>query len=458
VEAFDYWLNAVKLLSGGSPVLVVLNKADQRIKEIDQGALRAKFGNIVDFYKVSALKGQGMLELARDIRANIVKLPHVGDEWPGTWTAVRQALEKKKDLRNYIDYPEYLELCRREGLEKGQAGLLSGYLHDLGVILHFQDDPVLREIVILKPEWGTNAVYAVLDTKKVQQNRGRFSLEDLREIWGRTNYPPEKHPELLQLMIRFELCFPLEGSQEYIAPELLSGEPPRFAWDGRNNLHFEYHYDFMPAGIMTRFIARNHAWIDGGCYWKNGVVLSWEASRALVTADVFSSPRKVKVATAGSDKKGMLAVVRREFARIHQTLNSPEVRQMIPCICAQCRQGEPFLFEYQRVARYHEGGMKEMICDRSLKPVPIEGLLSGVFTESEVRENRTDPEGRTVVVHGDYYEVRGGGVKPMKKKEQAVPGPWASGSFYLLSVVVLIVLLAAVGKLVTSSRQSARCS
>jgi len=95
----------------------------------------------------------------------------------GSWSVVRQLLEP--DPRKFIDYANNVELCRKEGLEKGQADLLSQYLHDLGVILHFQDDPVLRETVILKPEWGTNAVYAVLDTKKIQANRGRFSREDL---------------------------------------------------------------------------------------------------------------------------------------------------------------------------------------------------------------------------------------------------------------------------------------
>ena len=36
---------------------------------------------------------------------------------------------------------------------------LSGYLHDLGVCLHFQDDLILKNTIILKPEWGTAAVY-----------------------------------------------------------------------------------------------------------------------------------------------------------------------------------------------------------------------------------------------------------------------------------------------------------
>jgi len=58
VEGFDYWLNVLMLLTAGSPVLVVQNKADVRIKEIDHTALLAKFGNIAGFYKVSALQAR----------------------------------------------------------------------------------------------------------------------------------------------------------------------------------------------------------------------------------------------------------------------------------------------------------------------------------------------------------------------------------------------------------------
>jgi small GTP-binding protein len=51
VEGFDYWLNVVKLLRDNSPILIVLNKADERIKEIDQKGLAEKFGNIVGFHQ-----------------------------------------------------------------------------------------------------------------------------------------------------------------------------------------------------------------------------------------------------------------------------------------------------------------------------------------------------------------------------------------------------------------------
>lgn len=441
---FDYWLNVVKLLSGDSPIFIVLNKSDVRIKEIDQRSLKAKFENIVGFHKVSALTGKGIQELTREIKNAVVSLPHVGDPWPGTWDRIRRTLEG--DGRNYIDYDEYLSICREAGLQRTQADVLSTYLHDLGVILHFQDDPLLQKIVILKPEWGTNAVYAVLDTREVQNNNGKFSFKDLGRIWGHTIYPTSKHAELLQLMIRFELCFQLANSHDYIAPELLSpNKPPKIAWDARNNLQFEYHYDFMPAGVITRFIARSHELLDGNLYWRNGVALKWEGTRALVISDPLS--KKIRVALAGDDKKGLLSVIRREMAYIHKTLNNPDVRQMIPCICDECRGGEPFFFEYQRVHKHYTKGMTEIVCDKSVKRVPIAQLLAGVFSPTELLAVK--PEDKKVFYVENYYESTGEDMKPERKNYPSLKSPWVSGSFYLLAAVVLIALLAAVAKAVS---------
>lgn len=446
---FDYWLNVVRLLSGDSPIFIVLNKSNMRVKEIDQRGLKAKFENIVGFHKVSALTGQGMRELTSEIKNAVVRLPHVGDTWPGTWDSVRRTLEG--DARNYIDYDEYLSVCREAGLQRTQADVLSTYLHDLGVILHFQDDPLLQKIVILKPEWGTNAVYAVLDTREVQNNNGRFSFRDLGRIWGRTTYPPSKHAELLQLMIRFELCFQMANSQNYIAPELLSPKPPNISWDARDNLQFEYHYDFMPAGVITRFIARSHELLDGSLYWRNGVALAWEGTRALVISDPLS--KKIRIALAGDDKKGLLSVVRREMAYIHKTLNNPDVRQMLPCICDECRAGDPFFFEYQRVHRYYVKGMTEIVCDKSVEKVPIGRLLTGVFSPAELLSplavGPLKTEDKKVFYVENYYENAGDDMKSEQKSQAPIKSPWVSGSFYLLAAVVLITLLAAVGKVLS---------
>ena len=64
---------------------------------------------------------------------------------------------------------------------------LSQFLHDFGVILHFQNDKAshLYDTVILKPKWGTDAVYKILKTENnpVKDNLGKFTFDELEIIW-----------------------------------------------------------------------------------------------------------------------------------------------------------------------------------------------------------------------------------------------------------------------------------
>ncbi|MCP4344834.1 MAG: GTP-binding protein, partial [Desulfobacterales bacterium] len=159
--AFDYWLNVIKLLSGSSPTILVMNKADERIKELEQESITKKFPNVKRFYQVSALTGKGISDLRRDIREFMVQMPHIGDRLPKVWTDIRRNLENLNE--NYISYDRFREIAGKYSLNEKKADFLSDYFHDLGVFLHFRNEELLEHIVILKPEWGTNAVYNVLD-------------------------------------------------------------------------------------------------------------------------------------------------------------------------------------------------------------------------------------------------------------------------------------------------------
>ena len=62
---------------------------------------------------------------------------------------------------NFIQYNEYKLICDEEGISsESEQNTLVDFLHDLGVILHFKDIPLLNTHV-LEPEWVTNAVYKI---------------------------------------------------------------------------------------------------------------------------------------------------------------------------------------------------------------------------------------------------------------------------------------------------------
>jgi internalin A len=380
--SFDYWLNVIRLLSNNSPVIIALNKIDERFANIDEKSLKAKFKNIVAFHQVSAKTGENIKQLTSKIGTEIDSLPLIGDKLPKVWLEIRTKLESLES--NYISADQYLTICNQHGLSNKRALFLSQYFHDLGVFLHFQDDNLLRNLVFLKPEWATNAVYRILDSKGVIARDGEFDSDMLDYILD--DFERDKRPYIVTLMKKFELCFEVEKNV-FLIPELLKPERLEFDWNYTDNLRFEYHYDFMPAGIMARFIVRTRNLVYDRMFWKNGVILQRENTRALVTTDQFS--RKLFIWIQGDNSSFLLEIIRKELNDIHQSLNYPDVPEKIPCICPECiNSKDPHLFNYLFVKRIGvENNFKTVVCEVSATGVNVHKLLGFYRIESPEPDN-----------------------------------------------------------------------
>ncbi len=385
-QTFDYWLNIIKLLGKESPVIVVQNKADVRFKSIDEASIQDKFPNIRGFFTVSCKDGRGIGDLTESIRAALGQMDHLHDPMPKSWKTIRDELRQMADSTNYITRDQFVAICADHHIDEPGADVLSDYLHDLGAILHFRDDQLLENTVILKPQWATEAVYKLVDAPGIQEEKGRFHKNDLKKYWDKTTYPSAKHPQLIRLMEEFELCFPIPGSPFYIIPELLpaaaTSQIQLAAHSGDFSLRFLYLYDFMPGGIISRFIARNHALVNNQNYWKNGVELSFEDAAALLRGDRHS--RKLTVtATGGSCKNELMGIIKYELNHIHRTLNmEPDnhYKEKIPCPCPKCsaeNAKNPYRFDYPMLLRRWEKGKTTIDCRASDEEIQLSRLLRG---------------------------------------------------------------------------------
>ncbi len=314
---FYYWLNVIELLSNNSPCLIVKNEKENRHIDLDLNTLRGRFENLQESLATNLKDNRGLNAVLDSIKYHIAKLPHVGSALPKTWKRVRETLEQ--DERNYISLEEYLVICQDNGFTQLKDKLqLSGYLHDLGVCLHFQDSPLLKNTVILKPEWGTDAVYKVLDDQQVINNLGKFTTKDLDKIWSDEQYL-FKQAELLELMMRFKLCYQIPGTKDtYIAPQLLTKTKPNYNWDETDNLILRYTYEFMPKGIMTQFIVAMHQFIDQQQYvWRSGVILDKDNTLAEVIE--YYERLEIRIRVSGKRKKDLLTIITHELDKIHNS-------------------------------------------------------------------------------------------------------------------------------------------
>ncbi|NEQ41322.1 MAG: GTPase [Okeania sp. SIO3I5] len=376
---FYYWLKVVELLSDNSPLLIIKNEKQERKREINQRALQGQFTNIKEILATNLKTNRGLKEIRREIQHHTGKLPHIGSPIPKTWKKVREVLET--DVRNYISLEEYLSICEKNGFKKHQDKLqLSGYLHDLGVCLHFRDDPLLNKIVILKPEWGTAAVYKALDNPKVYDNFGKFTKDDLTKIWHEEKYV-NMHEELLQLMMKFQLCYKIPGtSQTYIAPQLLTENQPEYEWDENNNLILRYTYEFIPKGIITQFIVVMHEYIKQQKYvWKSGVILQKGVAKAEVIE--YYAKREIKIRISGQQKRDLMTITTYELDKIHNSYNRLKYNKLIPCNCETCKNSQnPHFYKFDKLKEWISNGRLKNNCDNSpYYEVDIRSLIDDVI-------------------------------------------------------------------------------
>ena len=87
-----------------------------------------------------------------------------------------------------------------------------------------------------------------------------------------------------------------------------------------DNLHLQYHYDFMPEGIITRFISRLYYLIKDDHFWKNGVELRFEDTTAIVISELLN--RKMKISVTGSCKIELLAIIRNDLDKSPRGVHS----------------------------------------------------------------------------------------------------------------------------------------
>lgn len=396
----EYWLKIIQSFGGESPVLIVGNKIDQHPLDIDRTGLQKKYPNIVGILETSAATGAGIEELKAAITEQVNNLPHVRDLLPETWFTVKTKLEGLGRESNFITHDKYLDLCaENEVSDETSQRTLIGFLHDLGVVLHFQDDPRLEALGILNPQWVTNGVYKILNSHTLFQNKGVLTTSMLDEILNLPEYPRGKRLFIVDMMKKFELCYDIEPDKTFLVPDLLPKDQPDLKFNGVPA--FEYAYPVLPSSVITRFIVRMNQKIDDGLVWRTGVVLKIGENKALVKADI--EDRKITIAIDGVEysRRDALSAIRYELGEIHNSIKGLNPQQRVPVPNAP--QAEPLKYEY--LLKLERAGQETVLVENGndLVTVNVRQMLSAIESEAQRREQQGN-------VINNYYNANNGGI------------------------------------------------
>ncbi|MCP4146141.1 MAG: GTP-binding protein, partial [bacterium] len=340
-ERIEHWLKHIRGFGGDSPVLVVINKTDQSpAYDLNRRHLQAKYPTIKGYYKLSCATGSGIAPFKTALIHEISQVENMRSIWPKSWFDVKNALQNMN--QNYITLPRYHTICRENNLEnESQQKTLLKYLHDLGVILSFPEFE-LKEYQVLEPKWVTEAVYKIINSKTLADKKGYLDKQMLEHILNRetfdnpgtleppgtletpgafanrepfdkeeyraglknTRYTTREQNYVVALMKAFRLCYEVGGGT-LLVPDLLAvAEPAEVAdIERRAALRFIYRFDYLPAGILPRFIVNMNRDIKAPrLQWRTGVVLENKltAASALVKAD--KENKEIDISVNGKGK------------------------------------------------------------------------------------------------------------------------------------------------------------
>ena len=272
-----------------SPVLVVLNKQRLHPFDTDREYLATKYGVARDhFFRTDCAHEESVGQLRAAIQNEAAEMLTPKELFPAEWWSMKQHVGAMKERgENYLSDESYENLCQKLKVEAKDAEVLLRRLSDLGTVVSFPDRR-LRELTVLNPEWVTNGIYRVLNDDRLQEQRhGQLAWCELNRILPGDRWPEKRHRFLVELMRKFELCFPLEGESETeLVPELLPDKTPQLdGWNPAECLVFLYQYPVLPHGVLPRFITRTHHKSHNRHRWRSGVVLAREGAEAVIRAD-----------------------------------------------------------------------------------------------------------------------------------------------------------------------------
>jgi len=336
----EYWLGLLKRYGGGAPVLVALNRQDARPGgyDVDRRLLQERFPFIHSFTFTNCEKRDTCDALWPRLSEAVGLLKDTEPpklQVPASWLAVMNDCDGAAHAQiQHLTLDEFRGICIRHGVtEPANQESLARLLHKLGAVLHFVDEPRLRDTTVLNPHWVTDGVYRLLRFKDKPGSDGTLTLEDGLQALPKET--PETLRFFLRLMERFEMCFVLNENEadgdelavKWLIPGALNEFQPEGVtadWQKPGGVRLRYVYDPLPEGVIPRFIVMTHLLSEGRPRWRNGVVLQDGQAAALVRRGANANHVEVTAFGPEAERLRLLEIIQGTLERIHADLPEPK--------------------------------------------------------------------------------------------------------------------------------------
>ncbi|MEL7145295.1 MAG: COR domain-containing protein [Bacteroidota bacterium] len=399
-EQVSNWVRRIKATSGKSPILVVANQIDVNTSFGFENVteLRKEFPEIKGFIKASCKEEghEGITAIKHQLAGLIPQAELFNTEIDERWVEIKEQLQKETRANQYLNDKRFRTICKKFELpEKEKQVNAIQFLHDLGIVLHFNEVKAYKYYV-LDPMWITYGVYQILTSAKAGVAKGLVDVEDLDYIVNeeedkKDSYRPKEfieyhydHSErlfLVDVLHQFKLCFYQPDRQKFILPDLLDTAEPTETTDAirseDGNIHFVYDYDYLPKSTMPRIMVENHTNLVA--MWRTGCVLQKGQCHAIVSS--YQNQLSLLVSGSSPEKREFMSILRHKIDQINSGLTQkPDMLIPLP--------GTEEFADYEELLEREKDGEKTYKLYKPIKKeFTISELLEGIAREDEMRRD-----------------------------------------------------------------------
>ena len=390
------WLKRVNATGGNSSIIVVANQIDVNpgFGFAGEFELQKEFPQIKAFIKASCKTEQRLSDIKNTLNEWLPKAELFHTEIDIRWMRIKEKLQQITKEKHFLDEQSFINICNEYELtDKRQQANAINFLHDLGLVLHFEEVR-LAEYYVLDPYWITYGVYQILTSKRAGEQLGHVSVNDLEYIINEEedktqSYQPSDYQKidysnaqrlfLFDILCKFKLCYEIEKSNPttFILPDLLSTKEPlahtQLIRDGENKINLVYQYSYLPKSILVNAMVDLHQQIDER--WRTGFTMSNQDAQALVT--VYDQQLSIQITGEGQQKRELMAVIRYAIDSANRVLTEqPDLLIPLP----DCNK----FVRYKTLVKMEQmGRTKHEEFEPDYLSFNISDLLAGVRVESQ---------------------------------------------------------------------------
>ena len=229
-----------------------------------------------------------VIRLREIVLAVAKELPQMKEAIPINWLKFEKALEVTvKEGQKWISLEMAKQIatdvCR---IKDDQEFLtLLNFLHDQRILIHFDDTPLLNNMVVLDPQWLVDVFTKVITVTSYDQDQDETEFEELwhklesrgildekllEHVWGPLLDKQETSASLLEILEKFSLLCPWPSSEascgrQYLVPSMLNSHPPQdiielVASAQIPSLFFKFESGHVPPGLFPRLVLQFFQW------------------------------------------------------------------------------------------------------------------------------------------------------------------------------------------------------